>query len=437
MPESELPDSPFERSEIPPDFQVVILTIKFGTEDEWVRIGTGFFMKPKHSPRPALFTASHVIRDSNRMVRIIGPKGRMELPTTKFSFVTDFDAAYKLCDLQEIQKLGCSVGRPAPVAGTVYANAQAKGRRSTGKLTEMKEAFGMLLFKGSTERGFSGCAYYVNKQIYGLHTTGCVKGGEGNVGISASMLTTLVFPREEDSDEQNEFEIHYLERKGDLQSRVVAPGLVQWRDRQGNYRLSDADDYNRWISSAHNEAGRFRMFFRKPEPEEPLTKEPEEPLTRTLGIQTDHEQAIWNGGSQPVYCIGEDAATQVDPHDFEGKLEESETMEKSEGTKSLNLDAGASATSPRYPLSDARLLKELIQEVILSLKQEKTSVMAHPTPTPAPRNVPSTSKQIQPADAGEKKKKKSKSRSEVIKELRKRLELAEMHQKGGPVNGSA
>lgn len=183
QPERMVPGSDFQlKAEMPP-FQCEL----HGSVDgaKYHAMGQAFWVKE------GLLTAAHVIND---ITFVILKRGTVEVQINKEDFICmDGDIALYKITSSQTQKLGLSQAKLSPQAvvakGGLMVQVAAFGKRSFGFLAEYDQ-FGYCSYVGSTEKGFSGAPYYMNKTVYGMHLGSVVE----NLGYEASYIKSLLTP---------------------------------------------------------------------------------------------------------------------------------------------------------------------------------------------------------------------------------------------------
>lgn len=170
-----------------PAFQVYVQAM---VDEVWVNVGCAFRV-------PAgIVTAHHVIMNTDRL-RLVNGKGKScDVKSSDFDVNTDLGDFALLRELSPVlQGMVTSANFVKVQPPSAMVMATGVGQTSLGLLTPGSH-FGMVNYQGSTTRGFSGSAYYLGKNVYGMHL-GC---GSLNFGYSGSFLKA-VLTREEASED--------------------------------------------------------------------------------------------------------------------------------------------------------------------------------------------------------------------------------------------
>lgn len=197
-----------------------------------------------------IITASHVIENAARVI-IIGAgkeRGQVDIDVERFVELPE-DITWFRPTANELQKLAMKSAKLATtVSQTVVARLAALSQSSFGLLKEFS-AMGFLQYNGSTKKGFSGCPYFINKTVYGMHL-GAIK--EANVGYSSSYIMMLIRASEKKAVEVQEDSAEYL--MGQLDRYQDSPFLYEPSPMDpdeirvkigGMYHVVDSDTFSR------------------------------------------------------------------------------------------------------------------------------------------------------------------------------------------------
>lgn len=128
----------------------------------------------------------HVLSKNNVSAR--GSQGIVSLEGKERILLATDLTAIKLTE-REFSSIGVAVAKIGVDSGRVYAQVVGPlGQGTTGDLTHDDSRFGCVVYDGTTLPGYSGSAYCVGPQIYGMHT----RGGTVNGGYSASYIWALI-----------------------------------------------------------------------------------------------------------------------------------------------------------------------------------------------------------------------------------------------------
>lgn len=193
-----------------------------------------------------IVTAWHVLQEipNDELFLVIIRPGRKDVivPITSFVFeqlLDDLVAApilsgkgYTLTGLKDAPIKHVDGVQPACIA-TDYDDAVA----SVANVRNHTEAWGMVVYDGSTRGGFSGASYFHGNACYGIHT----HGGVQNVGYAASYVAMRLKHRES-SDYLALANMLQYSRDRRFQARRVAPDEMEVQFA-GRYFRIDADEY--------------------------------------------------------------------------------------------------------------------------------------------------------------------------------------------------
>lgn len=110
--------------------------------------------------------------------------------TSQFDVIDGDVAAMKLSEAT-FSRLGMVKATLAPIEGEMIVAVTSSSKEpqtSFGTLLNDKYVFGGVVYRGSTQNGFSGAAYMVGKSIAGIH----LGGGQTNYGVSATYVLALL-----------------------------------------------------------------------------------------------------------------------------------------------------------------------------------------------------------------------------------------------------
>lgn len=257
-PEKMMPGSQFQyNAELPP-FQCEILT------PAGVLLGQAFLTEY------GLITAGHVLVDLKEV--ILSKKTQIQLKTEEFEFF-DSDVALLKLQQQAITKLGLAQGKlhaySVPARTGIICSAVSSGKRSSG-FVEAYTQFGYCSFGGSTIPGFSGCPYYLNKVIYGMHIGGCV----GNIGYESAYLRSILRPTKTivtnlESSDQWLIQQAQMDQEEEIYSERSPFDPDQYRIRlNSQYHIVDQETYLKLKKVAKvSKAKKLDYDFEKYQPE--------------------------------------------------------------------------------------------------------------------------------------------------------------------------
>lgn len=143
-----------------------------------------------------VYTAAHVIESADGL-RFVTDKGYVEVFDMKRATRADSDIARILLTPQEWGKLQMKTVKFSEVVnGKVLASCYARGVKSIG-FVEPYDAFGYVLYNGSTQPGHSGAPYIINNCVVGMH----LGGHEQNIGYDGQYLRMIHSKFVEDSED--------------------------------------------------------------------------------------------------------------------------------------------------------------------------------------------------------------------------------------------
>lgn len=99
----------------------------------------------------------------------------------------------------KIPKSGCN--------DSMFAHVYSQGKRSVGMLSP-HASFGMVVYRGSTARGFSGAPYYLGSYIYGVHLGSSAL----NLGVDIQYIFVLMLRNESPVDHKESTEDYAMEQ---------------------------------------------------------------------------------------------------------------------------------------------------------------------------------------------------------------------------------
>lgn len=149
-----------------------------------------------------LVTPWHVI-SSHTTIAVLsnsnnGKPYAVKMAVKNFEFVEADLVSIRLSEA-DFSKLGLVKAGIASITSktpAVICNSSKEPQQAIGSLMNDPVVFGGMLFRGSTERGFSGAPYMIGKQIAGIHQAG----GQNNYGFNASYILTLLKRPEETAE---------------------------------------------------------------------------------------------------------------------------------------------------------------------------------------------------------------------------------------------
>ncbi|APG75833.1 hypothetical protein 1 [Hubei sobemo-like virus 11] len=161
-------------------------------DGDWLKSGQAFRVGDK------LITAGHVVREA-RQAKFVSGAGEVFVDVDSFAEIEGDVVFVRLSNLDittlalksaKFANVGCDEGK-----GT-FCTVQAFGRMSMG-MVESFPAFGFCKYTGSTDHGFSGAPYLVNRTVFGVHI-----GTQGvNLGYEGAYVAACLRSRNEDSEE--------------------------------------------------------------------------------------------------------------------------------------------------------------------------------------------------------------------------------------------
>lgn len=177
--------SEFSVAEGLPSFQCEILTpndVDSGGSGEYTFRGMGIRFEGD-----VLVTAYHVVVDAAKIL-LRTSKGTKVVDLAEPMMLDGDLVGYRLAK-KTFSDLGIKSAKTGVMQGVrptmVYVVGGSEPKRSIGPLVAAE--FGYVRYGGSTIAGFSGSAYHINNQVYGLHI-GC--SSKSNTGYDASFIKT-------------------------------------------------------------------------------------------------------------------------------------------------------------------------------------------------------------------------------------------------------
>lgn len=132
-------------------------------------------------------TATHVISGHNQ-VRIKNATGHFDVDIKNLKSL-DHDISWFEVDVRLWSRLSVVSAKVSKVgvSNDTFVNVVSRGQKSIG-LLKNHPAFGMLIYNGSTARGFSGAPYYLGSNILGVH----VGAGSLNMGVDIQYIYAVM-----------------------------------------------------------------------------------------------------------------------------------------------------------------------------------------------------------------------------------------------------
>lgn len=230
-PERVVPGSAFAKAQTVPKCQA---RISVDRGDGFTFSGQGFMANGW------FWTATHVVADSMK-TRLETALGMVEIDSGRFRVV---DGEISVLELYEADrtKLGLSnfkfVEKKVDLADGVVVQVSDGERTSMGVVGDMV-GFGLMEYRGSTIRGFSGAPYCVNKTVYGMHVASTPN---FNMGIQGAYIRS--FSRLEDSED---FLLREIKRGAEMEIRQ-AHNLDEYKVLyKGRYFIMDAEEVDEAI----------------------------------------------------------------------------------------------------------------------------------------------------------------------------------------------
>jgi len=169
-----------------PKTQIALYSVDFdGKLQRYLGVGVrimDWFVVPYHIVKSEEVLAALVMKsDHNDAIKI---------STEKFDVIDGDVAAMKMSEAT-FSQLGLVKAPLSPIEGEMIVavtSSTKEPQTSFGTLLNDKYVFGGVVYRGSTQNGFSGAAYMVGKAIAGIH----LGGGQTNYGVSATYVLSLL-----------------------------------------------------------------------------------------------------------------------------------------------------------------------------------------------------------------------------------------------------
>lgn len=248
----------------------------------WVRISGKWYMSGQcFRVGDKLITVSHVIVDCE-LVKIKRNDVELELDPVVFEEL-DGDLVFTRLSNVELSRLALVSAKFAhtSVAGgrSAFAHVYGFGKSSIGLVEELP-IFGFCKYTGSTDKGFSGAPYLVNKTVFGVH----VGSQQCNMGYEGAFVKSLLAARDESTED---WLMDQLEKKDKWETQQSPYNPDEWRvkingryitvgedpnemlekrrgyregvrdSKTGKYRQRTEKEYNAYMEQQHPNTGNF------------------------------------------------------------------------------------------------------------------------------------------------------------------------------------
>lgn len=248
--------SVLENSMQEPAFQAEVWVRRKGP---YVKSGQGFLTNF------GFFTAYHVVEDVESVMLVKG-SNKVEITPDLFVQLEGDVALYKMTQ-QVACKLGLSQSKLYPIetphkAGLVV-RVHAFGQRTMGVLRP-DEGFGLVVYEGSTIKGFSGAPYHVGRMVYGMH----MGGSTVNLGLAGAYLHMLAKYELEDTDDYLQQQIMNEGKEFVWQRSPYDPDEARVRI-EGKYYQTDMDFIRRMEQKVKGK----QVSYKRPDYEEEALSE--------------------------------------------------------------------------------------------------------------------------------------------------------------------
>lgn len=194
--EARIQGSTLEECPVGPKFVCKILA-DLGSDEGFVLIGHGFFLKSKHGIR--FYTASHVVEKCVLKCRLLSVASYVDVEVGSFVTLEGQDCAYIDVGIQQLMvTLQCKAAMYVPWVESrgQIVTVFASGYSSNGFLKKIQGSV-EVSYGGSTLSGFSGAPYYVGNRVFGIHLG---DGGSGkNYGLSIGFVLAALRKRVEEA----------------------------------------------------------------------------------------------------------------------------------------------------------------------------------------------------------------------------------------------
>lgn len=183
-----------------------------------------------------IVTAAHVLASEQLVIE--GPNGvKEEVEADEFE-QAEPDIAYVQIKPNVVTRMDLRPAKLMPLKDrtSVFA-AGIRSLRSNGFLKDVETDFSLLEYEGSTVAGFSGCPYFVNRHVYGMHQH-TVSGH--NYGVPATYIQMVLMKHLRYKNEDTaEYLIGVLKSKKGKAKYIVGHGVELKAD--GHYRFIEED----------------------------------------------------------------------------------------------------------------------------------------------------------------------------------------------------
>lgn len=236
----------------PASFQLMVRSAHYvgGELREPVTVGQACVMRLKRNGNTVLVvvTAQHVLDSCGSRLQLHGPLGFLNFDVKNFSPLYGMDIGFMVLSEDHRVRLGAAVAKPTAFGSSLPVRVTGLGRQTTGLLSH-GSAFGVVVYTGSTIRGFSGAPYFENSRVFGIHTSGCSAKME-NYGVSAVVIEASIclalFGLGVQKEDSEEYEAERIARH---MAKHGEGNMVQG-DQFGEYYTYEFDDGTVWTIEA-------------------------------------------------------------------------------------------------------------------------------------------------------------------------------------------